>query len=166
MASYFQEHGVFHGDYRPETILIHENDDESGSICVADNGLIGLYKTGYERSLCEDGSKTYLNEFLLAELYRKEAKPVYNVYQNDIFAIGMVLLYCCTLKDPHEYYYHWWDNELDIKSVKFDLRELETRYSRKFLYLIEGFLNFEGKGIDFMDLSELHVRNILIHYFL
>ncbi len=72
VASYLERQGVVHGDLRPETVLISESKDSSGTIFISDNGLTGLFKTGYERCLSDKSQKAYLTPFLLKELSKRE----------------------------------------------------------------------------------------------
>ena len=153
-ANYLQINGVFHGDYRPETIYIQE-EFNSGTIYIADNGLIAYFKNSYER--CISGEKAYLTTFLLECLERKEIRPIYNVYNSDIFAIGMVLLYAATLKDPLRYFYDWEKYQLNLEIIEYELTLLEKSYSVNFIELIRAVMNFERKNLSFFDISQYEV---------
>lgn len=154
MGTYFQVRGVFHGDFRPETIIIQE-EDNFGSVLVLDNGLLANFASGYDRKWAESKEVTvYLTPYLMGKLKNKVIKPVYNVYSADVFAIGMVLLYAATLRNPHRFYYNWADFSISKEAVERDLIGLQSKYTVSFLKLLRKMLDFDEKRATFLELGD------------
>lgn len=149
-----QIRGVFHGDYRPETIIIEE-EGESGTVLILDNGLLANFPCGYERALAEFKEiKVYLTPHLMKELKRKNIKPAYNVYNSDVFAIGLVLLYSATLRNPQKFYYNWKNFTVDKNAIELDLIGLQNKYTDSFVRMLRRMLDFDEKRPTFLDLGD------------
>jgi len=158
-----QKHDICHGDFHAETVYLRE-DNAAATIILLDNGLVSLYRNGYERALSGFSEfNAYLTSFLLEALSRKETRPVYNVYAADMFAIAMILLYASTLKNPQYFYYNWSKYEINRFVIETDLKELEIRYSVNYAMLLRKMFNFEEENFSFIDLS-VYLVNFLMNF--
>ena len=154
VGTYFQVRGVFHGDFRPETIIIQE-EDNFGSVMVVDNGLLANFASGYDRTWAESKEITvYLTPYLMSKLKHKVIKPIYNVYSADVFAIGMVLLYAATMRNPHRFYYNWADFSINKEAIERDLIGLQSKYTVSFLRLLRKMIDFDEKRATFLELGD------------
>ena len=101
---------------------------------VLDNGLLANFASGYDRTWAESKEiNVYLTPYLLSKLKNKVIKPIYNVYSADVFAIGMVLLYAATMRNPHRFYYNWADFSINKEAIERDLIGLQSKYTVSFL---------------------------------
>ena len=70
---------------------------------------------------------------------QKTQMTAYDPFKADIFAIGMIMLECCSLQKAEEFY----DYEkfvVKMKDLQFTIYELRKRYSYELMNLIEKML--------------------------
>ena len=91
---FMHNHGIVHGDIKPENIVITDD----GAKFIDFGGSLIRYDGKYARGMC-----TYA--FISPE------DAVHNIYgpTNDIWALGMVILYCF----EHDYRFRRWRNKHD-----------------------------------------------------
>lgn len=142
---------------------MHENEEE-GLVLIADNGLIGLYRNNYQLTLSHE-DKGYLTPFLMNSFSAKETHPSYNVYNTDVYSLGMTLLYAASLNEPHTHFYDWNEKDIIERNILANLKDLEKQnYSHQLIDLIRKMLNVdENARPDFLDLWPLGVKKIFLN---
>ena len=134
-----QTHGISHGDYRPNQILLTEGANDDGQIQFADNGLVGQFRNNYLRTFSGAG-KGYLTPYLMKAYAKLIPSPEYDVYKTDVYSLGMTLLYAATLKDPNHHFYDWISKEVNYKQIERAVEDISERYSKQFTEYILAFL--------------------------
>ena len=129
-----------------------ENDD--GQIKLADNGLYGLFRTGYILTFSGAG-KAYLSPELMNAYAKKVPDPQYDVYRADVYSLGMTLLHAASLKDPHVHFYDWFTKDVRHEAMQSELEALKSQYSNQLVQFIATLLQEDlEERPDFLHLSQ------------
>eukprot|EP01015_Nassula_variabilis_P028671 TRINITY_DN6019_c0_g1_i1.p1 TRINITY_DN6019_c0_g1~~TRINITY_DN6019_c0_g1_i1.p1 ORF type:complete len:154 (-),score=15.43 TRINITY_DN6019_c0_g1_i1:14-475(-) len=75
---------------------------------------------------------------------RDRMNPPHNCFASDIFALGMTLLWCSTLKPPYDCY-EWVGNKYRIRpeKIEYHLKQLEGHYGQQLIWIISKMLVFD-----------------------
>lgn len=153
LCQYLQEQGLFHGDIRPNQLLLTEGEHDDGQIKLADNGLVGQFRNNYQLTF-SGAARGFLTPQQLRAYAKREPNPEYDVYRADVFSLGVTLLHAATLKDPNTHIYDWVSKEFNYKSVERLFEELRSRYSQQFITFLSKLLEEdESRRLDFNGLS-------------
>jgi len=138
-GEFLQTHGISHGDYRPNQILLTEGENDDGQIQFSDNGLVGQFRNNYLLTFSGAG-KGYLTPYLMKAYAKLIPSPEYDVYKTDVYAMGITLLYAATLKDPNHHFYDWISKEINYTQIERAIEEISERYSKQFTQFLLDFL--------------------------
>lgn len=124
----------FHGDLRTSTIFITED----GYAKFLDPSLLDYRSNSFFKVMMGHAKCNLAPEYIQA-LQANQKEPRSNPELADVFALGIVVLSICCLKED-TYFYNWKKNDLESHKVAECLKEVQKRYSPLLYDLVFGCL--------------------------
>ena len=147
--SFLQKKNVSHRDIKPQNIVIFKNKIYK----IADFGEAKQIKKLTNNLQTLKGTEIYMSPLLFNGLRTNQIDIKHNLFKSDVYSFGLCIFYASTLNidsifEIRKYIYM---NEVR----KFITKNLENKYSKKFIELIESMLEInENNRPDFIDLEK------------
>ena len=162
--SELQKRGICHRDVKPQNILLFPNGDYK----ISDFGEAkkkseknfndnGEYENDTNNQTVR-GTELYMSPILFKALRSFKMKSTdYNAYKNDVFSLGLCILFACNLNYQILYDIREINDMIKLKEIVF--KYLKGKFSLKFINLIIFMINIkEKKRPDFVELDNW-IRN-------
>lgn len=120
---YFEDRGIVHGDLRSQQIILTQD----GNVLLTHHALVHPLKNLYLKALTK-GEQTYLDNGLLEQLNNRELNVKVS-YAQDIFSLGMTILYMTTFIDPALNAYNYLMNTLNQSELNKIVKIMAKRYT-------------------------------------
>ncbi|KRW98280.1 Protein kinase-like domain [Pseudocohnilembus persalinus] len=118
VCAYMQNNNIYHGDLRPQNILLSSN----GKVKIGDHLLLNNYRNNYLKALLAGDEEVYISPELMNYLKHKDQDPDYNEFKSDVWSLGMTMLEICTLNPSIQCY--------DYESFNISFQVIQNLLSR------------------------------------
>ena len=151
---FFEDRGISHGDLRSQQIILTQD----GNVLITHHTLVHPLKNLYLKALTK-GEPTYLDYHLLDHLNTRELNVKVS-YAQDIFSLGMTILYMTTFIDPSQTVYNYLMNTLGQTEINKIIKVMQKRYTQQLTHMVIKMLSQNQKDRATFQYYHNYIQNI------